>query len=279
MATAVNYQLIGNSARMDKGRVQEIRATVQVTGLTATDYQWVDQVLAATNMPSYGQTLVLATGERLYLTKIDPQLRDGEKSTADIGLTYELRDGSSSDNNGSVPILTGGTSLKQVETAYDRNGAPIEVSHAWPDDSKATYPDGSLKRGTTETATAKIPAFVPMSAVRGEFILQTATPGAITQAYVGHVNSVFWQNGEPRTWMCTEGTFELLDNTSSPPLYTIGLGFEYDDQTWDNDTTAFFIDPQTGSLPVIDPNDLPLPNGKEVVQVQYYPEKDFNGDF
>lgn len=278
MATATNYQLQNNSAKMERGQISQITATAKVVGLTANNYTWVDEVLAATNLPARGSTLVLATGEILQLEEINPRILDDEKSVAVADLVYSRRDGSSSET-GQVPVLEGGTSLKSVRTSRDRNGSPIEVSHVWPDDSRATYPNGELKRGTTETITAAIDVFVPMSTLSGEIYVQISTPGAITQAYAGHVNAVTWQNGEPRTWLCTESRFVLVDNAVSPPIYRLSFTFEYDDQTWDNDTTAFFIDPQTGQIPEIDPNDLPIPNGKEVVQVQYYPTKNFNEDF
>lgn len=278
MATATNYQLQNNSAKSSKGRISEITAMSKITGITAIDHTWVDQVLAATNMPAFGTILQLATGERLVLEEINPRLIEGQKTTAEAELVYRTRDGSSSET-GETPILEGGTAIKMVETSRDRNGNPIEVEHTWADDTKATWPNGKPKAGDVETVTATITVPVPMSTLTGEIYVQTATPGAITKAYAGHVNSQTWQAGAARTWMCTEARFRLVDYTSSPPIYVISFSFEYDDQTWDNDTTAFFIDPQTGMLPQIDPANLPLPNGKEVVQVQWAPEKNFNEDF
>lgn len=278
MATATNYRLKNNSAKIRNGLIEEITATVLVQGLTANNYQWVDEVLAATNMPAFGSILITTSGQALVLEEINPSILENEQTTAEASIIYRRRDGSSSET-GTVPILEGGTAIKTVQTSRNRDGSPIEVSHDWPADTKATYPDGSTKANTTETVTATITVPVPMSTLRGEIYVQTATPGAITQAYAGKVNSQTWQNGEPRTWMCTESTFKLVDNTSSPPIYAIGFTFEYDEETWDNDTTAFFIDPQTGMVPEIDPANLPLPNGKEVVQVQWAQEKNFNEDF
>lgn len=278
MAIATNWQLVSNTAKMEKGRIAEITATTQIVGITATDHQWVDQALAATGLPSIGSQLAMATGERLRLMEINPTLREGEQSIADATLIYRVLDGSSSEGNG-VPVLTGGTALKSVQTSRYRDGSAIEVEHTWPANSKATFPDGSSKAGEVETVTATITVPVPMSTLHGEIFVQTATPGAISQEYAGKVNKVTWQNGAPRTWMCTECSFELVDNTSSPAIWAIRFSFEYDQETWDNDTTAFFIDPQTGMVPEIDAADQPLPNGKEVVQVEWALEKDFNEDF
>ena len=278
MATAVNFQLKGNSAKQDKGLVQEITATARVEGMTSTDSGWVTEALSATGLPASGSSLVLASGETLYLEGRNPSLIDGERTSATVQLSYKRRDGSSSETGG-VPVLEGGTALKQIRTQKDRNGAPITVSHLWPDDSKATYPDGTPKAGTTEEVNAEIDVMVPMSTLSGEIIVQTSTPGAISQNNAGHLNSATWQGGAARTWMCTAVTFRLLDNTTTPPLYSMRFNFEYDDQTWDNDTTAVFIDPQTSQVPLIDAGDLPLPNGKEVVKVEYFPTTDFNQDF
>lgn len=278
MATATNFQLKNNTAKQRRGLVEEITAVSLVVGLTATDADWVTEALAATNLPAAGTVLILSTGEKLYLENRDPKLVDGDNTKAEVALTYRRLDGSSSTEN-QVPVLSGGVALKQVRTSKDRNGNAIEVSHSWPEDSKAVYPDGQRKRLTTETITAQIDVFVPMASLSGEIVIQTATPGAISKAWVGYLNSTTWQGGEARTWMCTAAPFRLLDNTSSPPLWTFNFEFQQDDQTWDNDTTAVFIDPQTGQIPQIAAADLPLPNGKEVVQVQYYPTRDFNVDF
>jgi hypothetical protein len=265
------------SAEEEFGFVVALQRRGRVFGLTSTNpTAYVSEIVSSGVLPQSGSA-ILVNGSTLYLGRRNITVNDDSAlGDATVDLFYRRLEGGTSET-GTTPTLRGGTTLKQIQTQKDRDGNPIYVSHLWPATSHELYPDGTPKANTTERAIATINALVPMSSISGRLIVATNTPGAITQDYAGKVNSSTWQGGAERTWLCTSATFELVDNTTSPKLYALDFVFEYDDQTWDNDTTAVFINPDTGQVPEVE--DVPLPNGKEVVQVQYYQTKNFNEDF
>lgn len=256
------------------GRLVSLRRRGYVHGLTSTNpTAYVEEVLSSAAVPSPGSAITI-NGSLLYLKSREVNAADSDAlGDAKVDLIYERNEGSSEGDPEATPTLRGGTTLKQVETQKDAEGNQITVSHTWPSDANGTYPNGKPKAGTTETQGGKIRVLVPMSTVSGSFLKATATPGAITKAYSGHVNDSTWQSGAPRTWMCTSATFELVDDTVDPPLYKLDFTFEYDENTWDNDTTAVFIDSSTGEAP------SGLVDGTGIKQIEYYPEKNFNEDF
>lgn len=273
MATAILDPQDGViEATEHKGRIQTLRREAQITGITATGAVGViNEMLGATGLPAKGSAIVVGS-DVLRLVSREPR-RGDDIGSGRVTLVYERAEGSSEEGTGSVPTLRGGSSLKQVETVYDGNGDQIVLSHTWPATHKGVYPDGTPKADTTETQGGTIRVLVPMSRLSGAFQKATASPGALTESYIGHVNSSTWQGGAARTWMCTQADFELVDDTVSPPLYEFRFTFERDPETWDNDTTARFVDPDTGEPP----DGLAL--GEGIKKVEFYPEKNFGDDF
>lgn len=251
------------------GLVVSLKRQGFVQGLTSTTPNgYAAEIYGSGAVPSSGSS-VTVNGSVLYLTKRSFVIGSKEgKGDATVNLLYERRDTAAAE--GGTPKLRGGSTLKQIETAKNSDGTDIVVTHDWPSDTTAQYANGETKADTTETRGGTIAVMVPMSTISGSYVQQTASPGAITKAYIGKLNSTTWQGGAARTWMCTSFTFELVDDTLSPPLYRFDFTFEYDDQTWDNDTTVVFIDEDTGS-PV-----TPLVDGESIVTVPYYDTANFN---
>jgi hypothetical protein len=269
MATAQLDTLVDIAVIVDKGMVRSLTRSVLITGLTATDgVTMAEQMLSASGLPAAGGAISVK-GHLLYLENIEAKLIEGELTKATAVLSYARRDVSSSSaaGGGVTPTLRGGTALKQVTTAKDRQGNQIIVEHTWPAD------DDDDHKNKTQTQGGEISVLVPMSTVYGEFIEANASPGVITKAWAGHVNEDTWLGGAPRTWMCTSAKFELADFNTSPRTYRFAFEFEYDDQGWDNDTTAVFVDPRTGK-PAAD-----LVEGAGIKKIQYYPARNFGNTF
>jgi hypothetical protein len=269
-------------AEEENGRVVSLTRRGRIRGLTSPGAKsYVDQILSSSAVPGSGSSIV-ANGSTLRLVKRTPVIDDDSGlGTALVDLLYERQESSTSDGGGGgggddTPTLEGGTSLKRVQTNRNRDGTPLKISYEWPAGTKGVMADGVTPRdGAVEKQGGKISVLVPMSSVFGSFTFATNSPGAITQEYAGHVNSVTWQGGAPRTWMCTDARFKLVDDSVSPPIYRLRFEFEYDELTWDNDTTLAFIDVDTRRPP---PDVDDSVNGGLKV-IQYYPEKDFNEDF
>lgn len=256
------------------GRVTTLRRAGYVQGLTSTDpADYAEDVLAAGAVPSAGSTITI-NGDTLYLrARVVKASDDSALGDARVELAYEVADASTDDSG--TPVLEVGTTLRQVETGKDANGDPITVSYDWPDGAKGLLPDGEAKDGATHTIGGTIRVMKPTSQLRGSFNKATNTPGSFTRAYVGKVNSTTWQGDPARTWMCTRATAKLVDNASDPKVWQMDFTFEYDENTWDDETTVIYIDPETGRPP--DGIDDPADNGIEIIE--YYGEKDFNTDF
>lgn len=268
-------------AEEENGRVVSLTRRGRIRGLTSPGAKsYVDQILSSGAVPGSGSSIV-ANGSTLRLVKRTPVIDDDSGlGTALVDLLYERQESSTSEGGGGgttqTPTLEGGTSLKRVQTNRNRDGTPLSISYQWPAGTKGVMADGVTPRdGAVETQGGKISVLVPMTTVSGSFTIATDDPGLIVQAYGGHVNAVTWQGGAPRTWMCTDSRFKLVDDSVSPPIYRLSFAFEYDELTHDDDTTLAFIDVDTRRPP---PDVDTSPNGGLKV-IQYYPEKDFNEDF
>ena len=253
------------------GRIEQVTRIANVTGLTqATPHGLAAEMLTATGMPASGSTISVIVGSiinTLYLEERQCRLApvDGALTNGVVKLVYNRRETASSDS-GTTPTLRGGTTLKQVTTEKDRSGNPLIVEHTWPATDE-DYPNKTQETG------AEMTVLVPMSSLFGEFTSAESSPGNITKAWSGYVNSDTWQGGDPRTWMCTQANFDLVDDTTTPRTYRFAFSFEYDDQTWDNDTTVVFLDPRTGRPPV------GLETDVGVKKIEYYPQRNFGNTF
>ena len=263
MATATLDRLaVGPQGRNEAGRNEEVTRVAHITGLTSTDAAGiVAEMLSATGLPASGSTITVGS-DTLYLVQLIPVLTRDQQTSGEVRLVYRRRELSSDAPGGTVPTLQGGAALKQVTTQLDANGDPITVEHTWPADD----PDFP---GETHVQGGEIQVDAAMSELVGTIVVQTASPGAIADSWVNYVNSNNWQNGEPRTWKCQRVPFTLLDDTTSPDTWELSFHFEKDRQTWDNDTTAIFIDPRTGRPPEN------LVENEGYKKIQYYPARNF----
>lgn len=263
MATAQLDTLVDISFAKSKGFVTALKRSVQVTALTGSAANTIaEQILAATNMPVSGATITVGDDE-LYLEEISGKLRSGEQTIADVTLGYVRNQLELSASGGTVPVFSGGTSLKQVQTPFDSRGNQITVEHTWPADD----PDWPNR---TDSQSGVISVSVPMTAISSDVVITTTDAIAISQSWEGYVNSNTWKNGAARTWMCTQCDFILIQ---SPSKFNFSFTFEYDKETWDNDTTAIFIDPRTSKPPEN------LVKGVGIKPIDYAPQRYFSNTF
>lgn len=263
------------SAEQNNGRVTSLRRKVLVEGVTSTTADdYIEEIIQSGVVPSGSITVA---GDILYLRKRSFQLTDQTAiGDAMIDLVYERQEFSSSDPGGPGVIrpVSGGTSLKGVQTEKDRQGAKLSVTHTYSATDKGRFPDNTPRAGQTdEPQGGLLSILMPMSTLRFTFNMSTDNPGAFTQKYVSKVNATSWQGEGPRTWLCTVGDFNLVDDTTSPRVYQMSFTFELDVETWDNDCTIRYTDPLTGKPPD------QLVDGVGVKQIQWYEEEEFNTDF
>ncbi len=266
------------SSRSERRVVKELVRDFIVKGLTASDGDgYAAQISQSSAIP---RGAVAVNGSLLYY---DTEEMDAGDDTplgyARVRVTYKRGEGTTvtdpEGNSYTVPTLQGGTTLKQVETYLDRDKNQMEVSYRYPEDSNEIAPDQTPLAGKLEKQKGTIRVLVPMTTLEGSLRFRVPDPLEITKAYTGRVNAAKWRDGEPRTWMCTSATFKLVDDSVSPPVYDLFFRFEYDDQTWDNDTTLAFRLRSTGGRP----GNASFTDEGGLKKIEYYPAKDFNADF
>ncbi len=138
-------------------------------------------------------------------------------------------------------------------------GKPIEVRHTWPDGSN-TYKDNAdvalpedpdpdrHNRTDVEGVDATDTEIHEIATIDGIFAESTAfTLRAWRKNILGKVNSATWNEGEPRTWMCTTVTSRWHNRVSPLKQAMVHMEFEYKESGWDE--THTFTDPRTGRPP------------------------------
>lgn len=259
------------SAERDRGRIKSLTRAYILRGLDATSpATYVQQVSQYSGIP---RGITVVHGVALWYQS--ERITTGDSvpiGFARVDVTFERpASGFTGQQQQSGTLqLRGGSGLKQVVTELDREGNPITVQHTWPADSKAVYPDGSPKAGTTETQGGSIRVNVPTSDLSVVIFRATNAPGVFQRQIVGKVNATTWQGGAARTVLCTGAPFELVDEAQDPYIYRFTLNFAHDPETWDNDTTVRFIDASTGQPPA------DLVDGTGIKSIEYYEAVDFN---
>lgn len=228
---------------------------------------YVRDALNDPNVPASGSTLTI-NGQTLYLDGREVVVDDNSELTAAvIELTYQRRDVSAS--QGGSPTLSGEVAVQQIRTQIDPDGNPITVTHTWAEDDKGVFADGTPRANQTETQGGTIDVYRPQVAFQTTFSERTSAPVGLARQYVGKVNGPNYVGAPSRTIMCTAMQFELVDASLTPPLYQFRVSFAEEPNTWDDLTTAVFIDPSTGKAPP----DVVV--GEGIVQIPYYQTANF----
>ena len=153
-----------------------------------------------------------------------------------VTCTYTQPGGGSFDPPlGSLYTLTGGSSVEQIETAFEPGGTvQIEVTH------------GGVTQGGTITP------FEGRAVLGFGSAFPSIAPWLLTTNWVNTVNGgpFFYAPGaEKRTWLITDFNFELAERKSPSgiPIYQFSLSMRHNPDTWD--PGVVFINPETGKPP------------------------------
>jgi len=125
---------------------------------------------------------------------------------------------------GSPSVISGGVSLEQVTTWFDRTGDDIFVSS----------PQGEIEYVEADV-------LEPRAELHFEKALQSMFPGELTVQYAGTTNSARWNAANPGTWLCTDATFESLNLNITPPWWTFRFSFRHLLNGWD--PIVVYLDP------------------------------------
>ena len=176
---------------------------------------------------------------------------DGSNVTVQVTVEYQIQRPESDAPN----PLRGGASLTQIETAKGRDGSQITVTH-----------DGDTQGG-------QISVLVAQANFSREIIEQTDDPEAIQNEWIGKVNLNQWKGGSPRTWICSDVQYELVErNDSGTDRYSFTYSFEQSDNPDGWDPTVVYQNAD-GTIPE------GLVDGDGIKTIEWYEEKDFNTKF
>ena len=203
-----------------------------------------------------------------------------------ILVTYARPEGGSFDPPDNNFVVSGGSSIEQVETSkfvLARSGGWYVLGGQTVDENIVVKPPQSIiTEGNEEVnkdQVASVAAFEARSTVSISNTFQQQSPWDFGPQVTNMVNTGSWRYdggyGNARSWLISEYTYELADPTTSPPMYRQSVTFRYNPNTWDPE--VFWVDPRTGRPPKdVGGTDGGF-DGKSYYRVATHDDLDFNG--
>lgn len=249
------------SIQEENGIIVSARRTVLVTGITVSGgVTFQSEAYAALDAAGFTYYSGTNISENIILWRrgIAP-VTENSNTEAVATLEYVAR--------GSVPGRVGewiprtSATLSQVETATDIIGAPITVSHTFPDDD-VHHPGRTIEQGGT------VPQLQPSHELTYSGLQEVPSILQLQEKYEGKTNSTTWNRGGVGKWLCASIKGDPVDIKTGVDTWLVEAVFQYRPLGWAQ--TAIFFDPATGGQPA---NMLP---GVGFKQVQVQPRIDFN---
>ena len=227
------------------GRIESVQTAIHVENLTPTTdlAAKIQQALGTSGLPVNGDVLTINSQE-VVLERRNVQMSSESAEDAMVSLVYRRQEA------GDSITWRGGTALQQITTELDINGLPITVTH-----------NGVSQGGEINVLEAQ-------STLIGDPVVETNSPGVISQSWAGRVASNAWEGGQPGEWLCESVTFEPVDLTSDPNRYRLTFTMRRKAGGWQ--PSAVYVDPETDRPP---PD---LVEGQSIKTVEWYPSKDFD---
>ena len=245
------------------GAPYELRVKYMVTGLTGSNAQILFDALNVSGVPKALE--VCPYSNNLLVVNRNPRIiGDGENRKVYIEIVYQRRRKVVYQPTGENFVVTVGSTVQEIETAFDLNNNQVSVSHAY-DSSDPDYASTTLTQGGT------VRVLRPQATRSFQGVLTSAFPDAIQRAYNGFINIAPWGGDPPGTWMCSSVNFRLLDTSFLTSKWEFQFDFQHNAFGWDE--YAVFIDRRTGSPP---PDLVP---GVGYKQLTLYLRTDFNRIF
>jgi len=251
--------LDGNSGNLNmrKGWTFDRQATV--TGVIGNGYEKIINAANADGMPEMGSPHPHPDLYNVLLQ--DKQCTSISNDIVTLTLKYRAPDVFIP--TGDDVVINVGSSLSQTETNLDANGNVLFTSYTYP----ADYERNVQMRGVTEDQPGIISKLIPQT-TQQYVRLEEDSPLALSNTYVGAINSVFFAGGAPKTWMCTGITGNSVDGGDT---WSVTYSFQFKVDTWD--TQLIYINPDTSKPP---PFLTPAAIAAGVKSYQIYPLLDFN---
>jgi hypothetical protein len=244
------------SVQEESGVVTELTTIVRITGIAgATVTAKLSDAYGALDSGGYTSFSTTAVYTHLVLADRHIQFLRNDTSIADATLTYKQR----GQTMGAVGTFTArlSSSLQQIDTQFDIFGNQIVLEHTYPATDE-NFP------GETKYVTATVPQMIPQGEAIYDGIFELTNPIAFRNTYLGHINSYYWNGGEPGTWLCSDLQAQMHTYNVSASLWSISITFQYDPSGWNS--IPVFTDPTTNKPPI----DLVEGLGYKSIQTQPY---------
>ncbi len=285
MATVVTVDQLTNLSFVEQrgkngGVVFELRREALVSGLDIDaldppDYRILQDALDA--LPAYLRFGEPAEGHAdLILIERVVRLIPGERSKCIVELVYKRYFSHLDTVEIGTFITRGGSGLRQFTTGKDAFQNDIVVQHTYPaNENDPGYPHTAPDlAGVTKRMGGEVQVDYPSDTLEFEGRLVREHPGVEARAWRGHTNMGpgQWNGGEEGTWRCAEVSFYPYDIAPLiEKVWVFNFLFQYDPTGWNPD--AIYRDMLTGMPPPV------LVDGESVVEVDWYPLKNFHGLF
>lgn len=262
---AVHAEMLDQAPSLQEqgGAPYELRVKYLVTGLTGTNAQILFDALNASGVPKALE--VCPYSDNLLVVNRNPSvIGDAENRMVYVDIVYQRRRKVVYQQTGDDFVVTVGSTLQEIETAFDINGQQVSVSHTYaaddPDYASQEFVQGGTVRVLRPQATRSF-----------QGVLSSNFPDGIQREYEGRINIAPWGGDPAGTWLCTAVNFRSSDVSVLVPRWEFQFDFQHNVFGWDD--YAVFIDRRTSTPP---PDLVP---GVGYKQLSLYARTDFNRIF
>lgn len=262
MATAtLDWNGGGFSVEEEHGVIVSATRTALIEGITVSGgVTFQDEVYTALDNAglTYYSTTSISQNLVLYRRSVTP-LTENSNTQAIATLEYVGKATIPGKIGEWQPVVS--ATLSQVESAKDIIGAPITVSHTFPDDDE-NHAGGTITQGGT------VQQLLPSYELTYRGLQNVPSILKFAERYMGRTNSATWNYGEAGKWLCTSVNGEPVDVRAGVDTWLVEITFQYRGIGWAQ--TVVFTDPSTGEQPAN------LVAGVGFRQVAVQPSVDFN---
>lgn len=247
------------------GVISSLTRLAMVTGLEEgdLDYQVLWKVLHQAGIPQVPSGLDGVGFEHLVLVDRDAKILN-DRQSANVTLVYatllnnqEITNPFGIDDTGNNTagngILYGkmkcSIQQKPANFYWDKTvDPPVKVvptvSHRFPK-TDGRYPGETVIQGGEFQAVQTAKNF------QVEGYRNTPNPGRVAKSLIAKVNSLAWNDEQPREWLCAEVAYYIMGmgtkGSKRIPRYRFSMEFQHNPDTWD--ATLVFLDQRTGRPP------------------------------
>lgn len=228
--------LDGTSGKLNRIRGWSFDRKFVATGVTGSKHEKIVKAYAMEGMPQIGDPHPAQPSA--ILEDFSGVSIDADGSVSGI-LQYRTPDRTVPTDDDVV--ITGSTTLSQVDTNVAFDGTILTTQYTYPTD----YKELETLRGVTVDQPAIVSKLIPQP-TETFTLIESDNPRVKSSIYVGKLNSETFLDGNAKTWMCTGIRW---NSQNGGVTYQVSYDFQWRPDGWDE--VIVFIDPQTAHPPIM----------------------------